>query len=74
MTGYPKSLFFPWGYKPLQLLWTTLQILHWGPHAQSNSWLLVSASVFVGLWQGPSGDSYGMLLLVHASCHSVGVW
>ena len=72
--GCLKSFFFPWGCKPLQLLQTTLQILHWRPQAQSNSWLLVSASVFVGLWQVPSGGSHGMLLLVHASCHSVGVW
>ena len=35
VSGCPKSLFFPWGYKPLQFLGTTqdpsLQILHWGP-------------------------------------------
>ena len=35
-SGWPKSLFFPRDYKPLQLLWTTLQLLHWGLHAESN--------------------------------------
>ena len=46
------------------LLQTILQHLHWEPHAQSNSWFLDSASVFVRFWQGPSGDNHGMLLLV----------
>ena len=36
VSGSPKSLFFPWGYIPLQLLQTMLQILRWGPQAQSK--------------------------------------
>ena len=28
-----------------------------GPHAQSNVWLYISASVLVQLWQSLSGDS-----------------
>jgi hypothetical protein len=36
--------------------------LPWGPHAQSNSWLGASASVFIRLWQRLSGESYIRLL------------
>jgi hypothetical protein len=29
----------PWGCNPPQLLQSLLQLLHWGPRAQSNGWL-----------------------------------
>jgi hypothetical protein len=51
-------LFFLWGCKSLQLLQSFLQFLHWRPHVQSNGWLQASASVFVSLWHGLSGDSH----------------
>jgi hypothetical protein len=41
-----------------------------GPHAQSNSWLQASASVFVRLWQSLSGNSYIRLPLASTSQHS----
>ena len=66
-SGWPTSLFFPWGYKPLQLLQSALQLLHWGTHAQSNGWLLASASICVRLWQRPSRDHHNRLLSVHTS-------
>ena len=55
-------LFFLWWCKPLQFLQSLLLLLHLGLYAQSNCWLLASASVFVKLWQSLSGDSYTMLL------------
>jgi hypothetical protein len=38
-------LFFPWGCKAIQLLQSFLWFLHWGPRAQSNGCLQISASV-----------------------------
>jgi len=52
----------PMDCKSIQLLQSFLQLLHWGPHAQSNGWLWASASVFVTLWQSLSDDSYIRLL------------
>jgi len=49
-SGWLILLFFLWGCKPLQLLQSFLQLFHWWPHAQSNDWLWVLASVFVWLW------------------------
>jgi hypothetical protein len=62
-------LFFLWGSKPLQLLQSFFQLLHWGPLAQSNGWLRASISVFVWLWQTLSGDSYIRLLSASTSWH-----
>ena len=42
----------PMGCKPLQLLQSFLQLLHWGACAQSNGWLWGYGSVFVMPWQG----------------------
>jgi hypothetical protein len=41
----------------------------WGPHAQSNSWLQTSTSVFVRVWQSLSGDSHIRLLSTRTSWH-----
>jgi hypothetical protein len=40
----------PWGCKLPQLRHSLLQLLHQGPHSQSNGWLQASNSVFVRLW------------------------
>ena len=64
-----EILFFLWGCKPLQLLQSFLWLLFWGPRAQSNGWLRASASVFVRLWQGLSGDSYIRLPSAGTSWH-----
>ena len=53
------TLLFPtWGCKPPQLLQSLLQLLHQGPHIQSNGWQQASTSVFVRFWQSLSGDSH----------------
>ena len=51
-----------WAANPPRLLQSLLQLLHLGPHAQSNGWLRASTSVFVRLWQSLSGDSQIRLL------------
>jgi hypothetical protein len=62
-------LFFLWGCKPLQLLQSFLLLFHWGPQAQSNSWLQVTASVLVRLWKSLSGENYIRVLSASTSCH-----
>jgi hypothetical protein len=62
-------LFFLWGYKPLQLLQSFLQNLHWGSHAMSNGWLQASASVYVRIWQSLPGDNYIRFLSACTSWH-----
>ena len=61
-TGWFTLLFLLWGCKLLQLLGSFLQLLHWGPCAQSNGRLRAWISVFVRHWQSLSGDSYIKLL------------
>jgi hypothetical protein len=63
VSGWLILLFFLWGCKLLQLLHSFLELLHWGPCAQSNGWLQASTSVFVKLWQSLPGNSYIRLLL-----------
>jgi hypothetical protein len=48
----------PMGLKLPQLLQSLLQILHQGPHVQSNGWLQASTSVFIRLSKSLSGDSH----------------
>jgi hypothetical protein len=58
-------LFFLWGCKPLQSFSSFSPFSHSSigkPHTQCNGWLRASASVFVRLWEGLSGDSYIRLL------------
>jgi hypothetical protein len=38
------TLLTSWGCKPLQLLQSLLQLLHQGPHTQSNGWLRASGT------------------------------
>jgi hypothetical protein len=59
----------PWVCKPPQILQSLLQLLHQGPHIQSNGWLQAYASVFVRLWQRLSGDSHIRLLSASTFCH-----
>ena len=49
--GLLTLLFHPWGCKYSQILKFLLQLLHWDPLAQTNSWLQASTSVFARLWQ-----------------------
>jgi hypothetical protein len=60
-------LFFLWGCKPLQLLWSFLYLLHWGTCDQFSGWLQVSTSV--RLWQSLSGESSIRLLSANISWH-----
>ena len=50
-TGCFILLFLLWGCKLLQLLWSFLLVLHWGPCAQSIAWLRASTSIFDRHWQ-----------------------
>jgi hypothetical protein len=74
-SGWLILLLPTWGCKPPQLLQSLLQLLHWGPCAQSDGWLQASASVFVRLWQSLSGDSHIRLSSVLPGIHnSPWVW
>ena len=68
-SGQLTLLLPPWVCKPPQLLQSLLQLLHRGPHTQSNGWLRASASVFVRLWQSLSGDSHIRLPSASSSQH-----
>jgi hypothetical protein len=57
-------LCLPWGCKLVQ---SSPQLLHWGSHAQSYSWLQVSTSASIMLLQSLSGDIYIMFLSASTS-------
>jgi hypothetical protein len=56
-TGWFILLFFLWGCKLLQLLWSFLYLLHWGWLAER-----ASTSEYVMHWQSLSRDNYIRLL------------
>ena len=69
-SGLLTLLLPPWICNYPQFLHFLLQLLHWVPHAQSNSWLQASTSIFVRLRQSLSGGSYIKLPSASTSVHS----
>jgi hypothetical protein len=68
-SGWLMLSFFLWGCKPLQLLQSFPQILHWGPCDQSDVRLQASTSAYKRLWHSLSGDIYIRFLPASISQH-----